>query len=325
MAKEATKPAEEQKRPKQGRSPAYPGFDIKKALEKAKALYDAEGKYPAPMPSAFSAWGFGAKSSGGRETRAALRYFGLITVEGDSETGKVKLTDKALRVLLDERDDQTEKRTLIRELALTPAIHKRLVEQYPEGIKSDATVVHFLMFEEGYNKTAADEIVEEFKATATYAGIYEPASMLDKSGQIQGSTSGNGNKEPAKVGDLINADVHGSLVFEKPVRVRAIQDHDGKPWVFVDGNETGIPMEQVEVIEKGTALAGNAAQAPRLPIPTKEGDPDMPGVRKSRFALTEGDVVVSFPDNMSADSVEDLDAFWQVFIKKARREAGIKQ
>jgi hypothetical protein len=59
----------------------------------------------------------------------------------------------------------------------------------------------------------------------------------------------------------------------------------------------------------------------QLVLPVKENEPDAPGVRKSRFALTEGDVVVSFPDNMSADSVEDLDAFWQVFIKKARREA----
>jgi len=32
-----------------------------------------------------------------------------------------------------------------------------------------------------------------------------------------------------------------------------------------------------------------------------------------------------FPENLSADSVEDLDAFWQVFMKKARREAGSKQ
>ncbi|MBY0382453.1 MAG: hypothetical protein K2W78_11095 [Xanthobacteraceae bacterium] len=47
-------------------------------------------------------------------------------------------------------------------------------------------------------------------------------------------------------------------------------------------------------------------------------------VRKSRFALAEGDVVVTFPENLSADSVEDLDGFWQVFIKKARREAGGK-
>lgn len=38
--------------------------------------------------------------------------------------------------------------------------------------------------------------------------------------------------------------------------------------------------------------------------------------------LIAGDVVITFPDSLSMDSVEDLDGYWQVFIKKARREAG---
>jgi hypothetical protein len=110
----------------------------------------------------------------------------------------------------------------------------------------------------------------------------------------------------------------------KPTRVRAIQDFDGKPWVFVDDHEAGVPMEQVEVIEKGNGTP--ASQPPRLALPARnEDEPEKPGVRKSRFALSEGDVVVTFPENLSADSVEDLDGFWQVFIKKARREAGTKQ
>lgn len=61
-----------------------------------------------------------------------------------------------------------------------------------------------------------------------------------------------------------------------------------------------------------------------MPLPPKDDDPETAGVRKSRFALAERDVVVTFPENLSADSVEDLDGFWQVFIEKARREAGIK-
>jgi hypothetical protein len=85
-------------------------------------------------------------------------------------------------------------------------------------------------------------------------------------------------------------------------------------------------MEQVEVVEKGAGAPAASSQAPRLALPVKDEDgPEKAGVRKSRFALAEGDVVVTFPDNLSADSVEDLDGFWQVFIKKARREAGPKQ
>ena len=126
MSENATKTTPEIKKAKQGRSPAYPGLSIKEALAKARSFYGAEGKYAAPMPSAFAAWGFGAKSSGGREVRAALRYYGLIVVEGDGETGKVKLTDDALRILLDEREDQSEKEALIQRCALKPPIFAKL-------------------------------------------------------------------------------------------------------------------------------------------------------------------------------------------------------
>lgn len=195
---DAAKPVvEKPKKPKQGRSPAYPSIDLKKALEKAKALYDAEGKYAVPMPSAFSAWGFGAKSSGGRETRASLRYFGIITVEGEGDAGKVKLTEKTLRILLDQREDTTEKNALIRELALTPAVHKQLLEQFPDGIKSDATAIHYLVFDGGFNEGAASEVVTEFKATADYAGLYEPDNVVDKSDpKRDGEDTGGGVSDP---------------------------------------------------------------------------------------------------------------------------------
>ena len=161
------------KRPKQGRSPAYPAISVKDAIEKAHALHEAQGKYAAPMPLAFEAWGYSPKSSGGRDVRAALKYFGLITLEGDGESAKVKLTDEALRILLDEREDQTEKKALIRRVALKPSVHGKLMEQFPEGIKSDAAAEHFLVFDLGFNKSAAAAVVTEFKETAAYAGLLQ--------------------------------------------------------------------------------------------------------------------------------------------------------
>lgn len=249
-------------RPKQGRSPAYPGIDLKAALAKAKALYDQEGKYPAPMASAFSAWGYSPKSSGGRETRAALKYFGLITVEGDADAGKVKLTDKALRVLLDQREDQSEKRSLIREMALTPAIHKRLIDQFPDGLKSDATVEHFLVFDEGYNESVVSEIVAEFKATAEFANLFKPDNMLVKD---QGLTDRNEEREPPEKGDLVQIEIGGAFKLEKPARVRAIKEHEGKQWVFIEGSEAGIPMEQVVLQSKGPGSGAGSINPPRLP------------------------------------------------------------
>lgn len=313
----------EPKRVRQGRSPAYPALNLKEAISKAKAMYEAEGRYAVPMPSAFASWGFSIKSSGGRTTRAALKYFGLIVVEGDSESGKVKLTEDALRILLDEREDQSEKMQIVRRLALTPTIHQTLHAKFPDGIKSNASVEHMLIFEEGYNKSAAAEVVSEFKETAEFAGLFKPDLKLvkDEATEALPKDVPDGElKAIPKVGDLVQSVIGGAYVFDAPTRIRAIQDG----WVFVDASEAGTPLDQIEVIEKAKPDSGvNVAEPPRLPLPkSKEAEePVIPGMRKARFVLSEGDVTITFPDNLSVDSVEDLDGYWQVFIKKARRDA----
>jgi hypothetical protein len=165
---------------RQGRSPAYPSVSLATALEKAQAQYEKLGKYPTPLPLAFEAWGYSPKSSGGRDVRASLRYFGLATFEGEGDKAKVKLTEDTLRVLTDQREDQSEKKAIIRRLALNPTAHKKLWSQFPppDGIKSDAAAIHFLMWDvTGFNKTSAETLVAQFKQTAAFSGLYEPDSM----------------------------------------------------------------------------------------------------------------------------------------------------
>lgn len=249
------------KRLRPGRSPAYPGISLKAAIAKAKELYDAEGKYAAPMTSAFKAWGYGEKSSGGREIRAALRYFGLITVEGDA--GTVKLTEDALRVLLDGRDDQSENKTIIRRLALKPSVHAKLFEAYPEGIKSNATAEHFLVFTEGYSKGAAGDIVSEFKETAHYAGLFQP-------GDVPSTSPSKGKPQTEKtrieVGDLIQIEIGGAFSLPNPERVRAVQEHNGHSWLFVENHEAGVLVEQAILVEKGASDVQSSVVPPTLPL-----------------------------------------------------------
>jgi hypothetical protein len=45
------------------------------------------------------------------------------------------------------------------------------------------------------------------------------------------------------------------------------------------------------------------------------------GIRREVFALTEGDVVLSFPSNLSHDSYADLEAYLQIFLRRAKRMA----
>jgi hypothetical protein len=311
------------KKHRQGRSPAFPFIPLQKALEKAELLRVAEGgrpKHYSPRAAIAKAWDMGEKTGPTKQTIAALGYFGLFEFEGNGEDRSARLTETALKILLDKQPVSAERDALIQRVALVPAAHKKLWDQWKAALPSDPTVETFLVRDNAFSEDGARDLIAEYKATIAFAKLDQPITIPDKNdGELP---------KTAEVGDLVQVVIGGALQLEKPKRVRAIQEHEGSFWVFVEDHETGVPMNQVEVVEKGNAGgAGGTPWAPRLPLPPKDDDeqPDKPGARKSRFALKEGDVIVTFPDNLSADSVEDLDSYWQVFIKKARREAGIKQ
>jgi hypothetical protein len=206
--------ATESKKPRQGRSPAYPSINLEKALAQARALLDSEGKYAVPLASAFRAWGYGGKSSAARQTLASLKYYGLIEVEGEGDSRKIRVSEDAIRYLLDKREDPTDRKTLMRRFALAPTAHLDLFNQFPEGLKSDATVVHFLMFECGFNEGAANELLGEFKATAVFANLFKPATTVDNMGE---SPDPRGAMRQAELAD----EVYTNPVAQQGVRPAA--------------------------------------------------------------------------------------------------------
>lgn len=78
-------------------------------------------------------------------------------------------------------------------------------------------------------------------------------------------------------------------------------------------------MSEVIVEQKGTSSRADAL--PMLPLPET---PIANGSRKEVFALDEGDVTLIFPASLSQTSFEDLEAYLQVFLRKAKRRANIK-
>lgn len=48
------------------------------------------------------------------------------------------------------------------------------------------------------------------------------------------------------------------------------------------------------------------------------------GARRAVFDLSEGEVIITFPSDLSPESVSDLQDYINVFMKKARREAGVQ-
>jgi len=136
----------------------------------AKKLYDAEGKNTVPVTSAYTAWGYGLKSSGAKKAAATLKQHGFIEYTGGGENLKTRLSKAALDIILDKRLDSKERDDLTKEAAIKPPIYSELWRHYRLGddihnLPSDLTIETFLLRDKGYSEVAAKSIIKNFKET----------------------------------------------------------------------------------------------------------------------------------------------------------------
>jgi hypothetical protein len=85
-----------------------------------------------------------------------------------------------------------------------------------------------------------------------------------------------------------------------------------------------VEMEEQmqEAIDSGQWSAmGSALVRPSAVVQRPEESVARTDSRKEIIALDEGDVVITFPENLSAESFGDLQAYLELFIKKMQRRA----
>lgn len=244
------------------RSPAYPSIDLKSAIERARQFYSAEKRAAANVKVASEHWGYSFTSSGGKQAIAALLAFGLMEDEGSGDQRKVKLTELALRIILDERQDSKERDEAIRRAALMPKIHQEILTKWPT-LPSDANLRHYLVLDRKFNENVVGDFIREIRNTIAFAKLHESdiTSPIDENKQETPSDS----KTKVEIGDLVQWESNGVLQLSVPTRVRQIQEYEGGSWIFIEGSETGIPMSEVSVIEKGQSSV-HAKTPPILPL-----------------------------------------------------------
>jgi hypothetical protein len=71
---------------------------------------------------------------------------------------------------------------------------------------------------------------------------------------------------------------------------------------------------------EGDALPPPALETPEVAAEPAKADS---GTRRAIFGLAEGEVVITAPVFLSAESVNDLQDYLDIFMKRARREAGL--
>ena len=155
---------------KRQRSPNYPAVGLRNAVERAKKLYDADGKPGSSPAAAFSHIGFTSGHGQAQAVLAGLKKFGLLEDKG----GRVVPTKGAIDVFEYAADHDRHKAAL-REMALKPAIYLQLVKTFQEHsrLPSDASLKPELITDKGFNPKAVDGFLADFRDSLTYAGLLE--------------------------------------------------------------------------------------------------------------------------------------------------------
>lgn len=227
----------------------FPFISLTKALERAQSIFenDKNGK-GLKVPVAFSAWGYSDKSSGGFQTVAALKGYGLLEDEGANDDRAVKLTAKARQYFQTEID--ADKAGLRSDFASRPALMAHLLEHWDGGTVDDPVARTYLKTAIGMNEQSARSALGIYKENLSHMG-----NKATRTGEAADCEFGDSIRAEdavkfggARVGDVIDWEVDGALCNPEPLRVRALSDD--ATWVFVHNSSTGIPMEQAIVKQR---------------------------------------------------------------------------
>jgi hypothetical protein len=162
----------------------FPFINLEKALGRAKELFDADQKgREMALSAAFSVWEYSEKSSGGFQTVAALKMYGLLR---SGDTRKVGLTDAALRYFRDEREE--EKNKLAREFALKPKLIAALWTDWRATPPADTIARSHLKTDRGVNDQGSRSLLSIYKENLAFTQLKADDKVPEPSEDDQDDT-----------------------------------------------------------------------------------------------------------------------------------------
>ena len=163
------------------RSPSFPFISLPEAVHRARELHDAERRNLVHADVAVAHWGYARSSSGGKQTIAALRAYGLL----EDLRGELRLTDRAQHILVRE-PGSTERNDLLRAAALSPPLFSKLWDRYGADLPSDKSLRSWLVLEIKVNERSVEELLRSYRETLAcigVAGSLSPAQAGERVGE----------------------------------------------------------------------------------------------------------------------------------------------
>lgn len=249
------------------RSPSYPSLSLRKAIDGVAKIYEVYRTSPVDRLSAAKLIGFSTLSGPASSALGALRGYGLMEIAGK---GTSIVTERAKKILFPE--DESQRLECLIEAANSPPIFQEIRQTFADhDVPPKQGIISLLNRKELSTKAVkiatrsfietAEFIVEEKRKVS---GSAEIATNEDAELRKLGDNATADKAIEIRVGSLVQWESQGVLQFSEPRRIRHISE-DGD-WVFVDDSETGIPMNEVTVIQ-GTQ---QKMIPPSLPLPTHQ-------------------------------------------------------
>jgi hypothetical protein len=305
---------------KKQRSPNYPAVSLKEAVERVGKIYKADGKVGSPAEAAAKHMGYSGLHGKALTVLSALAKYGLT----QNKAGRVVPTSTAISIL-EYSPDREQNIKARRDAALSPAMYRELVNEFKAHgrLPTDDSLRPDLITKKGFTRKAVGGFLHDFRESLEYAGLLEGNTLKLSPDEGSGGEK-NGEDVEIVVGSFVQWASRGIDQFTKPKQVVGITDD--RAWAFLEGSPTGVPMSELTVQEQPVTTARTTVPPanPFYAPPRDRDDQDDPSLAQVRTMLDEGPVLLSLPDELSKESVAELEYWMHGVLRRARRKAGLE-
>ena len=143
------------------RSPNYPAFSLKEAIERIGTLYKEVQRNPAPREVIAKGLGYNSLNGASATAISALNKYGLLEGRGDD----LRVSDRAMSIL--HPHTTAERLAAIKAAAVEPRLFAELAERFSGGVPNDELVKNYLL-RNGFALSAVTAAVLAYKETSEF-------------------------------------------------------------------------------------------------------------------------------------------------------------
>lgn len=301
---------------KRERSPNYPYLGLSAAIELTRTLYETAKASDVRVVDIAEPWGLSPKSGSLPRYASAVAQYGLITAAGSGPKRRIRISQTGRRIIEDNRPGVREE--LCEEAALKPPIIRELfkgsdrITAWAHDRPIDKMAESALVFDLSFTPEAAKRFLNVYDETIQFIPKSDDEGSEHFVGPEDGSELSAHNAESSqsdvRLGDLVQWVSNGEARFSSPRRVRAITEDD--QWLFVDGSQTGIPKDEVEVV--GHITPTNVTEVVPPVLGEIEKSAPVSELNKINFK-SEGDGVISISARLDVEGLVLLEAKLSAF------------